>query len=328
MNATFPAAMGNRWVAVMRVYDAILGCLDQAVPGGIAAAGSGQAGIISVASVNERTGQRHVSVVEPFIGGSGGRSRCDGVDGIDQPVGFLKSAPAEIVEVETPLVIRRFALEPGSAAPGRYPRRLRHADRDGEPQFLRRDDGARARAIPVPALGHCRRQRPARRQRSCSIRGGTQEREIGRIDVLELERGDVLRMITPSGGGYGDPFTRDPARVLEEVLDGLLVARAGAGAVRRRDRGRHGRSSGDRGAARPGEARGRVLRARPGARGARSEAPTGRERGARPTGHAGAGRRAHPPHPGGARRARAKSEAVATEARAFAILERYSGLSA
>ncbi len=34
MNAEFPAAMGNRWVAVMRCYDVILGCLNQAFPGG------------------------------------------------------------------------------------------------------------------------------------------------------------------------------------------------------------------------------------------------------------------------------------------------------
>ena len=120
MNAEFPAAMGNRWVAVMRVYDAILGCLNQAVPGGIAAAGAGQAGIISIASTDPRSGQRHVSVVEPFIGGSGGRVHGDGVDGIDQPVGFLKSAPIEVVEMETPLVIRRFALEPGTPGPGKF----------------------------------------------------------------------------------------------------------------------------------------------------------------------------------------------------------------
>ena len=120
MNAEFPAAMGNRWVAVMRVYDAILGCLNQAIPGGLAAAGAGQAGIISVAAVDERTGRRHVSVVEPFIGGSGGRNGADGVDGIDQPVAFLRSAPAEVVETETNLLLRHFGFVPGSAAPGQY----------------------------------------------------------------------------------------------------------------------------------------------------------------------------------------------------------------
>mgnify|MGYP002062544871 CR=1 FL=1 len=30
MNCEFPAAMGNRWVSVIRVYDAVLGCLRAA----------------------------------------------------------------------------------------------------------------------------------------------------------------------------------------------------------------------------------------------------------------------------------------------------------
>jgi len=222
MNAEFPAAMGNRWVAVMRVYDAILGCLDQAVPGGIAAAGAGQAGIISVASTDPRTGRRHVSVIEPFIGGSGGRIAGDGVDGIDQPVGFLKSAPVEVVELETPLIIRRFALEPGTPGPGRF--------RGGHAMRIEIENLGFSSVMTVRGLERFRFQPwgleggGAGAHARCVLNPGrNSERDIGRIDVLELAQGDLLRMITPSGGGYGDPFARDPARVLEEVLDGLLT---------------------------------------------------------------------------------------------------------
>ena len=51
---------------------------------------------------------------------------------------------------------------------------------------------------------------------------GGQSRDIGKIDVLNLGHGDVLRMVTPSGGGFGDPFTRDAAAVVAEVVEGLL----------------------------------------------------------------------------------------------------------
>jgi N-methylhydantoinase B len=222
MNAEFPAAMGNRWVAVMRVYDAILGCLNQAVPGGIAAAGAGQAGIISVASTDPANGRRHVSVVEPFIGGSGARVSGDGVDGIDQPVGFLKSAPIEVVELETPLVIRRFGLEPASPGPGRF--RGGHAMRM---EIENRDVGT---VMTVRGMERFRFQPwglaggGCGAHASCVLNPGcNDECNIGRIDVLELRPGNVLRMITPSGGGYGDPFERDRQRVLQEVLDGLLT---------------------------------------------------------------------------------------------------------
>jgi N-methylhydantoinase B len=221
MNAAFPAAMGNRWVAVMRVYDAILACLDQAVPGGIAAAGAGQAGIISLASTDPRSGRRHVSVIEPFVGGSGGRRSGDGVDGIDQPVGFLKSAPIEIVELETPLVIRRFALEPGSPGPGRF--------RGGHAMRIEIENRGLSSVMTVRGLERFRFQPwgfnggGAGAHARCILNpGSNSERDVGPIDALELSRGDLLCMITPSGGGFGDPLTRDPARVLEEVLDGLL----------------------------------------------------------------------------------------------------------
>ncbi len=89
LNADMPAAMGNRWVSAMRGYDTQIGCLNQAVPGGIAACGAGQAGIISVAWTDPRSGRGRVAVVEPFSGGSGGRVRAEGVDGNDTMIGFL-----------------------------------------------------------------------------------------------------------------------------------------------------------------------------------------------------------------------------------------------
>jgi N-methylhydantoinase B len=222
MNATFPAAMGNRWVAVMRVYDAILGCLNQAIPGGLAAAGSGQAGIISVASVDARTGRRHVSVVEPFIGGSGGRSRADGIDGIDQPVAFLRSAPVEVVETETALLVRCFRFEPGSAAAGRQ--------RGGYGMRIELENRGLAAILTVRGLDRFRFQPWGVAGGACghsaqAVLNPETERaqDIGKIDVLHLQTGDVLRMITPSGGGFGDPFARDAALVAAEVADGMLT---------------------------------------------------------------------------------------------------------
>jgi N-methylhydantoinase B len=213
MNAEFPAAMGNRFVAVMRVYDAILGCLNQAV----------QAGIISASAVDARTGKRHVSVVEPFVGGSGGRCRADGIDGIDQPVAFLRSAPIEVVEVETSLVVRRFAYEPGSAAPGRHRGGLAmriELENRGWPATMTVRGLERFRFQPWGFAGGA-----AGQEAHVVLNPGTEgERDIGKIDVLELQKGDVLRMVTPAGGGFGDPLERDPMLVGEEVRDGVLTA--------------------------------------------------------------------------------------------------------
>ena len=50
----------------------------------------------------------------------------------------------------------------------------------------------------------------------------------------KARQGDRLIAFGPSGGGYGDPLRRDPAAVLDNVLDGLFspeVAREQYGVV-------------------------------------------------------------------------------------------------
>ena len=41
-------------------------------------------------------------------------------------------------------------------------------------------------------------------------------------DRNALNRGDLLRVITPGGGGWGNPLERPAARVLDDVLDGFV----------------------------------------------------------------------------------------------------------
>jgi N-methylhydantoinase B/oxoprolinase/acetone carboxylase alpha subunit len=37
-----------------------------------------------------------------------------------------------------------------------------------------------------------------------------------------LKRGDIVRYVTPGGGGYGDPYQRDPEAVLDDVRNGWV----------------------------------------------------------------------------------------------------------
>ncbi|MDA0703824.1 MAG: hydantoinase B/oxoprolinase family protein [Proteobacteria bacterium] len=220
-NAVFPAAMGNRWVTVMRVFDAVLGCLNQALGGGPVTAGAGQGGIILCAFKDPATGLRKASVVQPLIGGSGGRSSADGIDGVDGPFGFLRSTPVEAIEVDTPLIIRRFALQPDSLAAG-YHRSgagvvidMENTDVEvlftvrGLDRFVLRPWGTNG--------GHA-----GTTGRAILNPGREDERDIGKIKVLEIGYGDVLRMMTPAGGGYGDPLDREVDRIMADLRSGLL----------------------------------------------------------------------------------------------------------
>ena len=50
-------------------------------------------------------------------------------------------------------------------------------------------------------------------------------REVPTKVVVELGRGDLFRVETPGGGGWGDPQQRPPAAVQRDVDEGLVSER-------------------------------------------------------------------------------------------------------
>ncbi len=238
MNCTFPAAMGNRAVTISRIYDVVLGCLNQALPQGLAASGASQAGIIMAAARDHATGLPKVSVVQPLIGGSGGRCVSDGVDGVDTPIGFLRSAPLEAVETESPIILRRYDLMPDSYGAGKF--------RSGAAIVIDIESRDPNLVMTVRGLDRFRFAPWGVRGGKAGTAGQTilnpgrnSEEFLGQIKVLELKVGDMVRLVTPAGGGFGDPLERDPETVAADVRGGLLSAERAAvdyGVVVRADR--------------------------------------------------------------------------------------------
>jgi N-methylhydantoinase B len=46
---------------------------------------------------------------------------------------------------------------------------------------------------------------------------------FGKVSRMPLKRGDIVRLVTGTGGGYGDPRQREPSLVLADVRDGLVT---------------------------------------------------------------------------------------------------------
>jgi N-methylhydantoinase B len=223
VNPQFPAACGVRYATVLRVYDAVLGALSRALPAEIPAAGGGQGCMVALALPDLEAGRRHVTVVEPMIGGGGARPGQDGVDGCDASLGFLKTTPAETLEAEVPgLVVRRFHLVADSGGPGRW--RGGHAVRldvqVSRPEGLVTARGMeRLRFAPWGVQGGG----AGATGRAVLNPDTPSERTIPKIDVLELAPGDVLSIRTPGGGGHGDPLDRPVALVMADVEAGLVT---------------------------------------------------------------------------------------------------------
>jgi N-methylhydantoinase B len=119
VNSLFPAAIGVRYGTVIRVFDAVLGTLAQALPGQVPAAPAGSTSPVVASVLDPQTGRRHVQVVEPMLGGGGGRPNMDGLNGADSTAGYLRNTPVESIEAEVPIVLRRYHLIPDTGGPGR-----------------------------------------------------------------------------------------------------------------------------------------------------------------------------------------------------------------
>src|SRR5215468_8325705 len=238
VNPQFPAACGVRYATVLRIYDAVLGALARALPAEIPAASGGQGCMVALALPDLEAGRRHVTVIEPMIGGGGARPGRDGVDGCDSSIGFLKTTPAETLETEVPIVVRRYHLIPDSAGPGRHRGGfgVRLDFQVFRPEGLVTARGMeRLRFAPWGVAGGT-----AGSTGSVVLNPDTPAaRVLPKIDVLALEPGDVLSVRTPGGGGHGNRFDRAPDAVLADVMAGLISrehAREGYGVALDGDR--------------------------------------------------------------------------------------------
>jgi N-methylhydantoinase B len=175
-----------------------------------------------VASVLDlMTGQRQVQVVEPMLGGGGGRPEMDGISGADSTAGFLRNTPVESIEAEVPIVMRRYHLIPDTGGAGQYRGGLavRLDFQVFHPHAIVTARGMeRCRLEPWGVAGG-----RAGTSGSCVVnRGSSRARDIGKVDVLHLEPGDLVSFFSPSGGGHGDPRRRDPEAVRADVRAGFL----------------------------------------------------------------------------------------------------------
>jgi len=51
---------------------------------------------------------------------------------------------------------------------------------------------------------------------------GKEPLKARKVAAFPLSKGDLIRIVTGGGGGYGNPYKRDPERVLSDVIDGYI----------------------------------------------------------------------------------------------------------
>lgn len=225
-NPEAPAAVGVRHVTGIRLSDCLVGCLGKAMSGLAPAAAGGTVIPAVVAQTVPETGRRLVTVIQAVAGGAGAGPKTDGADGRDRSLANLMSAPTERGETDVKVRIEEYSMRADSGGPGRHRggtgvvysiRVLRDGTEilgRGLERFVFQPWGIEGGAPGQPA-------------RVVLNLGTPEERDLGKIAVVRAKEGDLLTVMTPGGGGYGDPFTRPVADVLRDVQLGF-VSRAAA----------------------------------------------------------------------------------------------------
>jgi N-methylhydantoinase B len=160
---------------------------------------------------------------EVLGGGSGGRHYADGSDAV-HIVPDSKNLPVEFTETRFPLRVERLALAPDSGGAGRrrgglgYLKEFRTL---GDSYFLSVADRS------ILACWGVEGGRAGRPFRVTVDPGGPRERVLpGLVDDEPIPAGTLVRVETTGGGGWGDPLDREPARVVLDVVQGKISARA------------------------------------------------------------------------------------------------------
>jgi N-methylhydantoinase B len=219
VNPRPPAAVSSRHQPSMILADAILNAFGQAAPDrGMAAGGPAQGIILS--GLDPRR-HRYFVDYENFAGGHGANALADGPDVMHLHMTNTSNLPIEVMENEFPLRIERYEMIPDSGGAGRQRGGL----------GVTRD--IRILAPGVKLATRCARQRFA----AAGLEGGKpgslgayiinpgreDERKLRpTVSELPMAEGDLLRVLSPGGGGFGDPRERTQDEVRRDLEDGKI----------------------------------------------------------------------------------------------------------
>jgi N-methylhydantoinase B len=216
----FPAPLGMRANTRFRVLSCVFGALAQA-NGGRVPAGS-PVYVLYYFRAWDEARQRPILCIEGLGVGLGARPFADGVDVIYYIA--QENYPVEYVERDFPLRVERYGVRPDSGGPG-YHRGGTGAVRDVRVLCERAELATRMENTVVAPYGVAG-GRAGRTGRVVLNPGTPGERELPALgDGIAVVRDDVLRFETCGGGGWGDPLTRDPERVRDDVARGFVTAR-------------------------------------------------------------------------------------------------------
>jgi N-methylhydantoinase B len=219
-NPVFPAPTIARFCPGNQVADTVMKALSQALPGQVSA-GIGNLKVIAFSGMRDGGHWVHMEI---FEGSYGGRSGLDGMDAVDTLYANTRNNPIEDIESHLPLRVTRYELRENACGAGEW---------RGGLGSVREFEYLAPGGASVEGEGHVfapwgfaggKPGHPA--ELRLMRRDGTVGILPSKVPHMQIRAGEKFVCIGPGGGGYGDPMARDPARVHDDVADGLVSANA------------------------------------------------------------------------------------------------------
>jgi N-methylhydantoinase B len=220
VNCQRPAAVGMRSLTCAMTQIVTVGAFAKALPELMPAASPGGNAIMNI-KTSARNGRPVMASIGPVGGGGGGAPLSDGSDGAGGATGFLRNTPIEISEAEVPIRFLRYGLETDTGAPGRYRGGL-SAVMEFQVSAPETVVTARNRNRSVMGSWGLNGGHAGTISRFLRNPGKDDEISLGNTDIVHCNPGDVIRVVGPGTGGYGDPFQRPVESVAQDVRRGAV----------------------------------------------------------------------------------------------------------
>jgi N-methylhydantoinase B len=215
-NPVFPAPTLARAMSGQVLADTLLRAFAQAVPERCCA-GTGAFSVFSYSGMRDGGYWVHMDIHE---GSYGARWTKDGMDAVDTLFTNTRCAPIEEIETQYPLRCLRWELNDSPVGHGR-----RRGGKGGLRDFRYLTDGyfsSEADGQHHPPWGLAGGMDGTTAEMWIDAGSEAAERLSSKQPGRTARSGQVFRQVAPNGGGVGPPRERDPALVLDDVLDEIV----------------------------------------------------------------------------------------------------------
>jgi N-methylhydantoinase B len=219
----YPAAQGIYYEITIRVHDLIVRCLAERMPDMLPAGSFASVCGTLFGGIHPDTGRAY-AVIEPELGGWGGSPFADGNSGQFCALhGETYNCPAEVAEARYGVTVDYLSFhdEDGGAGFHRGGKGVRIDYRIKSDNAWLTVAYTRSRVLPWPLKDAY----PGSPNHIQIVRAnGTTER-YSVVSGLTLNTDDVIRVMTATGAGWGDPLKRDRKLIEDDLKNGYITQR-------------------------------------------------------------------------------------------------------